>query len=227
MSANARILYLPGILVRCTKCKVEQERSAFGVNLRKANGLASWCKACNAKAELARGRRRDPGRGTRSKQTDPKSERVVCARCYVAQDRAAFQANKRMRSGVTSWCKACTRERAEELRQQDPERANRYRLQYHQRLRMRVLEKFGSRCNNPLCAVPGGCTDVRCLHVDHVRNDGYLEKRYGGPAGGRSRVSILQRALKDTTGRFQLLCANCNWIKEVERRQALALSEEL
>jgi hypothetical protein len=62
-----------------------------------------------------------------------------------------------------------------------------------------------------------------------VNNDGAEErKKYGmrqGPKGGQQPLSrvdaaaIYRLALEDTEGRYQLLCANCNVIKEYERRQ--------
>lgn len=98
-------------------------------------------------------------------------------------------------------------------------------------LRKQVVLKLGSRCANPFCMIPGRCSDVRALQIDHVNNDGADERRkYGigiGPEGGqtpmpRSKMAIIYTlALNDTGNRYQLLCANCNVIKEYERRQEM------
>jgi hypothetical protein len=83
------------------------------------------------------------------------------------------------------------------------------------RRKMRALAyaKLGGRCNSPECKWVNsdgtfGCTDVRCLHIDHVNGDGYLEIHESG-------YQLCKRALNDTEGRYQLLCSNCNWIKRV------------
>lgn len=75
-------------------------------------------------------------------------------------------------------------------------------------LRKSVLEKYGNCCSR--C----GFSDVRALHIDHVNGDGAQERR-GNPGRSR-RVSFLRRVLEDTTGAYQILCANCNYIKAHE-----------
>ena len=76
---------------------------------------------------------------------------------------------------------------------------------YHNRkLRRRVLSKYGSVCFK--C----GFSDQRALQLDHVNGGGVKEiKKMGSYA-------VYRKALKDTEGLYQLLCANCNWIKRYE-----------
>jgi hypothetical protein len=69
-------------------------------------------------------------------------------------------------------------------------------------LRIKVIEKLGGKCKD--C----GFNDPRALQIDHVNNDGYIERNLI-----TSRVTYLNKVLKDTSGKYQLLCANCNWIK--------------
>lgn len=45
-----------------------------------------------------------------------------------------------------------------------------------------------------------------------------------GAKSRRSRAGILMRALRDTEGRYQLLCANCNTIKAWEHNQIRLLA---
>ena len=126
-----------------------------------------------------------------------------------------------------SECKACSKQRAKAWYYANTERALSNNL--INLLRKKVVLKLGTRCANPNCLVPGGCTDVRALQIDHVNNDGAEErKKYGdarGPRGGQKPLSrskmaaIYQLALEDTNGRYQLLCANCNVVKEHERRR--------
>jgi hypothetical protein len=120
-----------------------------------------------------------------------------------------------------SECKECAKKRSKEWYHDNTERSlasNPITI-----LRQKVIEKFGARCANPSCLVPGGCADVRALQVDHVNDDGAEErKKLGvvvGPKGGQrplhrhNAAKIYQMALEDTEGRYQLLCANCNVIK--------------
>jgi hypothetical protein len=71
-------------------------------------------------------------------------------------------------------------------------------------LREQVLDKYGRVCMS--C----GFDDFRALHIDHVFNDGYIERK-GTTASQRYR-----KMLDDTEGRYQVLCANCNFIKKYE-----------
>jgi hypothetical protein len=71
----------------------------------------------------------------------------------------------------------------------------------------KIHEKYGSRCN-----VCGYDADERALHIDHVHGGGGADRRGGG-------LSYYLRVLKDTTGKYQLLCANCNEIKTHEKSE--------
>jgi hypothetical protein len=67
-------------------------------------------------------------------------------------------------------------------------------------LRLKVLELFGNCCNK--C----GADDIRCLQLDHLNGGGTKEFKSTGS------YYVYRRALTDFS-EFQLLCANCNWIK--------------
>lgn len=85
------------------------------------------------------------------------------------------------------------------------ESLEKYRLE----LRMKVIEKLGGKCANPYNLDHGEFSDIKeCLQIDHVHGGGKKEhNRY------KSGTSYLKKVLADTTGSYQLLCANCNWIK--------------
>ena len=80
----------------------------------------------------------------------------------------------------------------------------------YKRLRKAVLDLFGRKCRE--C----GFDDIRALQIDHVQNDGALERKVFGRGGSRT---FLRKVLKDTDGRYQLLCANCNAIKQLQVRR--------
>lgn len=94
-------------------------------------------------------------------------------------------------------------------------------MEYQQELRKKVIEFFGGKCMNPNCLVPGGCTDRRCLQIDHIK------------AVGKNRLvgtDLYLDILGDPNSkeRYQLLCANCNWIKRTEKNEikGFVISEE-
>lgn len=84
-----------------------------------------------------------------------------------------------------------------------------YQREYHQLLRKKVINKYGGVC------IRCGFSDVRALQIDHVYGGG---KKELSSNGGRS---ILRWALNDTSGKYQLLCANCNWIKRYINKEGM------
>lgn len=67
---------------------------------------------------------------------------------------------------------------------------------------MAVFDLLGHACAR--C----GFSDLRALQIDHVNGDGAKER-------GRNQA-FYKRILADDGGRYQILCANCNWIKRHE-----------
>lgn len=88
-------------------------------------------------------------------------------------------------------------------------------------LRMKVVDKLGGKCSNPNCAVIGGMRDIRALQIDHVHGGGVREFRT------LRNTQFLKKVLSDTEGNYQLLCANCNWIKRYENNENRKRKEAL
>lgn len=74
--------------------------------------------------------------------------------------------------------------------------------------RLEILMLLGRVCSK--C----GFSDPRALQVDHVNGDGATERKVTW--GGTHR---LLREIKQNPSRYQLLCANCNWIKRFENNE--------
>lgn len=96
----------------------------------------------------------------------------------------------------------------------DPEKhriyVNDWNREKRHRLRIEIVEVLGGKCNK--C----GFTDIRALQVDHVEGGGCKERRElskGRKSVTNSRILLL---IKESPSKYQLLCANCNWIKRVE-----------
>jgi len=83
---------------------------------------------------------------------------------------------------------------------------------YVSRLRREVLELLGNKCQQ--CGYSG-----LALQIDHVNNDGSSErKKFRSP--NATFLNYVLRKIKTGSGskNYQLLCANCNYIKELKRR---------
>lgn len=74
--------------------------------------------------------------------------------------------------------------------------------------RVAAVTALGSKCAR--C----GFSDHRALQIDHVNDDGHTERHMALNCVKYYRMVKSQIA----SGRYQLLCANCNWIKEHDRR---------
>lgn len=76
------------------------------------------------------------------------------------------------------------------------------------RARLEILEYMGNKCK--ICSF----NDWRALQIDHINSDGNIDR---ATMGHGSRA--LYKRIKKNPKRYQLLCANCNWIKRYEARE--------
>lgn len=98
------------------------------------------------------------------------------------------------RGGYQRRCKTCNVESGNEVRR---------------RQRSAAVAMLGSICAR--C----GFDDIRALQIDHVNGGGAQETRRGG------YQRMVARIARGMTEGYQLLCANCNWIKRHENGEAL------
>jgi hypothetical protein len=87
-------------------------------------------------------------------------------------------------------------------------------FEYQQSMREKTIAFLGNKCNNQKCLVPGGCTDKRCLQIDHINGISEEEPRL---VGAMLYEDILFNP--NSKEKYQLLCANCNWIKRYEKNE--------
>lgn len=75
-------------------------------------------------------------------------------------------------------------------------------------LREKIFTALGDKC------IKCGFNDKRALHVDHVKGTGsYERKKYSG-------LNLYYYILKNIeSGDYQILCANCNYIKKIENKE--------
>lgn len=66
---------------------------------------------------------------------------------------------------------------------------------------------LGNKC------VKCGFSDRRALQIDHIKGGGIKERRIGNTRQFHRKVLT---SVKKSEHKYQLLCANCNWIKRFE-----------
>ncbi len=107
----------------------------------------------------------------------------------------------------------------ESLKRAEYVKANREKFLYYaararDTLKRETIEAYGGKCQH--C----GITDPDVLTIDHIHNDGVAERTAKGKASmaGFKQYGILKKQgwPKD---RYQLLCFNCNFKKEIMRRR--------
>lgn len=76
-----------------------------------------------------------------------------------------------------------------------------------QKKKAEVHLQYGSKCAH--CAFQ----DIRALQLDHVAGGGVADRK-----ARRAMHAIYQDAL-DNPDKYQLLCANCNWIKRITNNE--------
>ena len=83
-------------------------------------------------------------------------------------------------------------------------------------LRTAVIDMYGNEC------IKCGYSDPRALQIDHVTAAGVYNKS-GSHKKGMNPISYMKHLMKSesvTSGLYQILCANCNWIKRYEHGEA-------
>lgn len=117
----------------------------------------------------------------------------------------------------------CRRKKASEYQRayreaRSPEQIKAYKAYCHEaymrrkkRLRDAIHAILGNVC------IRCGFADKRALHVDHINGDGRIDRNRWGSY--RTKGALLKLIIEDSS-RFQILCANCNWIKLIENGES-------
>lgn len=160
-----------------------------------------------------------------------------CGICKASKPLDAFCRNKNRKDGLAWDCRACRKARAKprcpiktkasrrayylrhreeriaitvacarRRREADPDGYLDKKLSAYQALRLAVIAKLGGAC------VRCGFGDEMALQVDHVHGGGNRE-RTGNGGHEKYYRAILRHGDR---GMYQVLCANCNWIKRSE-----------
>lgn len=79
---------------------------------------------------------------------------------------------------------------------------------WQRKKRLRLIDLLGAVCVN--C----GFSNPLALQIDHVNGNGHKELVSIG-----HQYSLKEIKANLTTGKYQLLCANCNWIKRMQNNK--------
>lgn len=108
------------------------------------------------------------------------------------------------------WRDAYARLKADPVAHQAKKDYNRARItELHKHYKRLAFEKLGGVCKH--C----GFSDWRALQIDHVDAGGCAERKKKGPKN-KQGYTFYRRVFEAPEGVYQLLCANCNWIKAYE-----------
>lgn len=82
---------------------------------------------------------------------------------------------------------------------------------YNHNLRLLILGKLGNKCLH--C----GFKDYRALQIDHVNGGG--KKEINSQSSRSAYYKLVLASVENNENKYQLLCANCNWIKRFENKE--------
>lgn len=89
------------------------------------------------------------------------------------------------------------------------QRCSRSSAIWNKEKRMAVMKILGNKCSK--C----GFKDFRALQIDHVNGDGASD---GNTRGSTFCLRVIE-SVRIGEKRYQILCANCNWIKRCEKKE--------
>ena len=94
-------------------------------------------------------------------------------------------------------------------KKRDKKDQNLYMREYNLKVKLRCFSLMGGVCK--FC----GYSDHRALQVDHIKGDGALDRGKVGPV---YYLAVI-KSIDINENKYQLLCANCNWIKRSENKE--------
>ncbi len=97
-----------------------------------------------------------------------------------------------------------------EYRKNNMERIRENNDRYNHNIRNEVVSVLGGKCKR--C----GFSDNRALQIDHINGGGYQEIRKNS---AKVRYRLVLESVLRKENKYQILCANCNWIKRYEDKE--------
>lgn len=116
-----------------------------------------------------------------------------CSTCKINKHLSQFAYRSDFKHKLRKQCRACKNKKVRE----------RWR-----KVREEIFDHYGWVCR---CC---GETMREFLSLDHINNDGYLDKNPNGDKKSGKELYLLVKK-ENFSDRFQTLCMNCNWGKKV------------
>lgn len=129
---------------------------------------------------------------------------LTCLTCGKTKPETEFHKDRSSKTGRNSSCKICkNRRQCAYLRSV---KGYNTRQTYFKRLKDKIFDILGRECKR--CRF----SDIRALQIDHIDGGGYAELQ-------QMSVSAYYHNVLKNSHKYQILCANCNWIKRAERNE--------
>jgi hypothetical protein len=91
----------------------------------------------------------------------------------------------------------------------------------HKTVTKRKAEIFlllGNQCSNPYNLNHGDFLNLQeCLQIDHINGKGVAERKLY--KSYPKYLKIVLESIKSGSKKYQLLCANCNWLKRAKNKE--------
>lgn len=124
----------------------------------------------------------------------PVTDVVVCVRCGKEKPSNEMTRRPQTKRGYRGACRACVNEKS------------RAKWRYYRNL---ILDTYGRSC---ACC---GESEEIFLALDHILDDGYLDKHPNGEKKSGKELYLLV-ARQGFPDKYQILCNNCNWGKKIK-----------
>lgn len=179
----------------CSRCKLEKSLDEFYFHKARSKHT-SYCKMCYS--------------ATHKENYEKRRAPELVKNCIIC----STQFKTRHPHNTLCGNKECLRINSNNYNRKRPnyyktEPGKKYRRNRSRSNRLLALSILGGKCK---C----GFDDIRALHIDHVFGQGNKERREG--ITNSVLVDMIVKGTADLS-KYQVLCANCNWIKRIENRE--------
>ena len=142
-----------------------------------------------------------------------------CTKCGEEKPLEAFNRNKTTKDGRAYHCKKCQSAYMKTYYPKNRERMNENAKRAMRKKREKVVKYVSDYVSGkkPMC-LKCGMDDIRTLQIDHINAGGNSDVRsFASRATYYSHILSLSPI--EVKEKYQILCANCNWIKRYENNE--------
>ena len=202
------------VLKKCLDCGLEaineDDLKLFRSHKNLPLGKQNLCLACYSK------RYSYPGYVRRKKKMELFDKNLkTCRRCSENLPLSEFYKKKDGLGNVGTICRKCNYEISRKWRKNNLERSRNLNKRstklWGRKIRLKALIHLSG--DPPECK-RCGFKDFRALQVDHISGDGAEESKIRTNYTMYKYITTLPE--EEARKRYQVLCANCNWIKRIQ-----------